>query len=137
MPARVNQHVAIIRTKPKEVNFVYLCHYLISENYKNLLLNKATLGGATREALTKEQLENIEILLPPLELQTKFAGIVEKTELVKKDLQNSLQELENLYGSLSQKAFKGELDLSGVKMGKLDDYQMVAEPEVDYKKSKK
>jgi type I restriction enzyme, S subunit len=36
---------------------------------------------------------------------------VEKTETLKTQYQQSLQELENLYGSLSQKAFRGELTL--------------------------
>ena len=39
--------------------------------------------------------------------QTQFAQIVEKKEALKTQYQQSLQELENLYGSLSQKAFRG------------------------------
>ncbi len=57
-------------------------------------------------------LRELPVPNPPLELQTKFAQIVEKTEALKAQYQQSLQELENLYGSLSQKAFKGELTLS-------------------------
>lgn len=45
-------------------------------------------------------------------VQTLFVSIVTKTEALKEQNKNSLQELENLYGSLSQKAFKGELQLS-------------------------
>ena len=42
-------------------------------------------------------------------IKTQFAQIVEKTETLKTQYQQSLQELENLYGSLSQRAFRGEL----------------------------
>ncbi len=51
---------------------------------------------------------------PPPELQNQFATIVEKVEVLKSRYQQSLYELESLYGTLSQQAFKGELDLSQV-----------------------
>lgn len=54
-------------------------------------------------------LDKINFPYPPIELQTQFAQIVEKIEALKTQYQQSLQELENLYGSLSQKAFRGEL----------------------------
>jgi type I restriction enzyme S subunit len=66
-------------------------------------------GSTTLPILNKGDFEKIEIIHPPLALQTQFAHIVEKTEALKTQYQQSLQELENLYGSLSQKAFKGEL----------------------------
>lgn len=54
-------------------------------------------------------LDEINFPYPPLSLQTRFAQIVSTTEALKTQYQHSLQQLENLYGSLSQKAFKGEL----------------------------
>lgn len=60
-------------------------------------------------------LDEINFPYPPIELQTQFANIVSKTETLKEQYKNSLQELENLYGSLSQKAFKGELEFAEVK----------------------
>ncbi|MFM8739791.1 MAG: hypothetical protein ACKOC0_06260, partial [Cytophagales bacterium] len=65
--------------------------------------------GSNQENLNLSIVGNIEVLIPPLELQTQFAQIVEKTEALKTQYQQNLQELENLYGSLSQKAFRGEL----------------------------
>ncbi|GJL63045.1 MAG: hypothetical protein NPIRA04_16990 [Nitrospirales bacterium] len=59
-------------------------------------------------------INGINIILPPDELQNKFGKIVDKIESMKFHYQQSLTELENLYGALSQKAFKGELDLSRV-----------------------
>ena len=60
--------------------------------------------------INAQELQNIKILIPPIELQTQFANIVTKTEALKEQYKNSLQELENLYGSLSQSAFRGEWD---------------------------
>jgi type I restriction enzyme, S subunit len=71
-------------------------------------LNKY-MGAATISHLTGEKLKKMKLPIPPIELQTQFAQIVEKTEALKAQYQQSLQELENLFGSLSQKAFRGEL----------------------------
>ncbi|MFO0387955.1 MAG: restriction endonuclease subunit S [bacterium] len=114
LPARVNQHVAIIRPKTGELNPKYLAAMFISNSYKTFLLKIARINGATREALTKDQLEKLGICKPPIELQNQFATIVEKTDAIKSSYQQSLTDLESLYGALSQQAFKGELDLSRV-----------------------
>ena len=47
--------------------------------------------------------------IPPIELQNKFADIVKQTELLKSQYQESEKELNNLFNSLMQRAFKGEL----------------------------
>lgn len=66
----------------------------------------------TQPNLNTGIMKNFKIILPPIALQTQFAQIVEKTEALKTQYQQSLQELENLYGSLSQKAFRGELTIN-------------------------
>ena len=73
-------------------------------------------GMATISHLTGEKLKKIKVPVPPLPLQNQFAEIVQKTETIKEQFEQGLRELENLYGSLSQKAFKGELDLSKVEI---------------------
>ena len=69
-------------------------------------------SGSTVKHLSVPACKKFSIKVPPLELQTRFAQIVEKTEALKAQYQISLQELENLYGSLSQQAFRGELKFS-------------------------
>ena len=66
--------------------------------------------------INAQELKAIPILTPPLKLQNQFAAIVEKVESLKSRYQQSLTDLESLYGALSQQAFKGELDLSRVPM---------------------
>ncbi len=61
LPARVNQHVAIIRLKGNGVK--YLLCALTSKEYKQKLLGVSE-SGSTREAVTKDDLENFEILFP-------------------------------------------------------------------------
>ncbi|MCI1188028.1 restriction endonuclease subunit S [Hymenobacter sp. DH14] len=67
LPARVNQHVAIIRIDPEKADARFIALMLSSAYHKTRLLNIASTGG-TREALTKEDLELFELPLPtPLE----------------------------------------------------------------------
>lgn len=106
------------------VNTEYLLYFFFAEE-RNILKK---VKGTTADNLNFEDVKNLKIKIPPLELQTKFAQIVEKTETLKAQYQQSLQELENLYGSLSQKAFKGELNL------KDESLLMAAEPEITYNK---
>lgn len=71
LPARVNQHVAILRTN-SELNPHYLYYFLIDKNTQNYLLSIAGSGG-TRNALTKEMLENLEIEYPNYAEQEKVS----------------------------------------------------------------
>jgi len=105
LPARVNQHVAIIRTK-KDLNNIYLTSVLTSQSYQQKLLRLSKSNGATREALTKADIENLQIHLPPLPLQTRFAAIIEKIEEQKARVRKALQESENLFQRLMQDLFK-------------------------------
>ena len=114
LPARVNQHVAILRPKTEELNSKYLAAILISDSYKKFLLKISRINGATREALTKDQLEKLFICKPPINIQNRFAEIAGKIEKIKSCYYRSISDLEMLYGALSQQAFKGELDLSKI-----------------------
>lgn len=106
--AYVSQHVAIIRTQ--KINPLYLSYYLSDVNCGQYLIQKCYYGQ-TKPGLNFKQIENFEIIIPPIELQNQFAQIVERTDGLKAQYQQSLRELEILYGSLSQRAFKGELTL--------------------------
>jgi type I restriction enzyme S subunit len=107
LPANINQAVAAITFNQKLINEVYVLHLFINPSFQRMLLGNVV--EAARANLSLSDLRNLKIPFPPLELQTQFAQIVEKTEALKSQYQQSLQELEQLYGSLSQRAFRGEL----------------------------
>ena len=65
--------------------------------------------GITMKNLNSGIIENLKIPVPPISIQTQFAQIEAQTELLKTLYQQSLAELEQMYGSLSQRAFRGEL----------------------------
>jgi type I restriction enzyme S subunit len=66
LPARVNQHVSILRAKKNILNPKLLYFILISPHYKNKLLKTGEEGGATRQAITKNQLEKYIIYFPEI-----------------------------------------------------------------------
>ena len=109
-----NQRLGLIILKKDDLNRFYLFHLFNHHNIRRLIHSKAT--GTKVRHTSPSKIEEIKVLLPPLSLQNQFAAIVEKVEALKARYTQSLTELENLYGSLSQLAFKGELDLSKVPM---------------------
>jgi len=109
LPARVNQHVSILRPIKSIITSKFLSRFLISKNVKTKLLGVGSGGGAVMEAITKEQLQNIEVIVPPLDIQNQFADSVQAIETQKAQAQASLAQAEDLFNSLLQRAFKGEL----------------------------
>ena len=76
LPARVNQHVAIIRANDK-ANNLFLLAWLQAN--KGILLKLAS-SGATRNALTKRMLENLDVNLPPIDVQNKVAAFIDSIQ---------------------------------------------------------
>ena len=74
LPARVNQHVAIVRGNKKHVLNNYILYFL--QWRKDYLLQLAS-AGATRNALTKGMIEQLEIDLPPLIDQKKIVVVLD------------------------------------------------------------
>lgn len=60
LPARVNQHVAIIRPEPTKLFHKYLHYFLVNSQMQSYMLSLAS-AGATRNALTKTMIENFEL----------------------------------------------------------------------------
>jgi len=75
LPARVNQHVAIIRPNPDVLDPRYLHYHLISPLKQGEMLSMAG-GGGTRNALTKGMIERFEIPAPDIETQRAIAGVL-------------------------------------------------------------
>ena len=72
MPARVNQHVAIIRPNNRYLDAQYLRYFLASPAQQDLMLGLAA-AGATRNALTKGMIESFQVPCPPLGVQQGIA----------------------------------------------------------------
>ena len=109
LPARVNQHVAILRAKEELLSPKFLSTLLTTNSMKKQLLNIGMAGGAVMEAITKDQLENQNIILPPIEVQNRFANILKNLNEQNQKSSICQKESDSLFNSLLQKAFNGEL----------------------------
>jgi type I restriction enzyme S subunit len=99
----------LVRVRPNEHgNNYYLSGYLNSSHGKKTLMGmcKSIVGMANINA---QELQNIKITLPPIELQNRFEQIVKDVNCKVKKYDNSQNCLGDLFNSLSQKAFAGEL----------------------------
>ncbi len=77
LPARVNQHVMIIRPESNLNISYYLLSNLCSTDSKNALLGISQ-SGSTREAITKSEIEEFEIIVPDDLTLKKFENEMSK-----------------------------------------------------------
>ncbi|MBQ8286220.1 MAG: restriction endonuclease subunit S [Thermoguttaceae bacterium] len=99
--AAVNEHVFLLRSKPGMTN-LFLFYFLRSKVGKERVLGKfhgATIGGITKDFAL------IEIPLPPLELQERFAAEVERVEALKTTVRAGIAETQTLFDALTQRYF--------------------------------
>jgi len=95
-----------IKVNESNINSIYLKAILkvsFQSNYASIA------SGTTFAELKIIALKKIEILYPPITLQTQFAERIQLIEAQKQQAQASLQKAEDLFNSLLQRAFKGEL----------------------------
>lgn len=102
--ATTNQACAVIPPSEK-INFNYLFQ-LLKLNYEDL----RSLGrGGNQPNLNSGLIKSYEVINPPITLQNLFAERVAVIEAQKQQAQLELAKSEELFQSLLQKAFKGEL----------------------------
>lgn len=105
--ANVNGHVYLIRLKKGIIN-EFVLHILTTKEYRGHI-RSVCVGGIDKRQLNKDHIENFPIINPPIELQNKFTEQLAIIEQQKAITQKSLIKSEELFNSLLQKAFKGEL----------------------------
>ena len=94
LPARVNQHVAIVRTDSKKMNMHFLNYYLVSPRMQAHMLSLAVGKGASRNAMTKQMIENFEVPCPPLSVQQRIATILSHYDSLIENYQKQIKLLE-------------------------------------------
>jgi type I restriction enzyme S subunit len=134
IPARVNQHVSIIRPIKDKIDSNYLHFLLTSKKNKDLLLGIGE-QGSTRQAITKVQIENFVVSYPKSieeqkSLIAEVTTIKSKSKKIIKIYKDKLNNLEDLKKSILQKAFAGALTNKEESVH----LKLVAEPEARYSK---
>ena len=83
----IGRGLGAIRAKPKMLDSHYLIHFLRSNESKIASLGR----GSTFSAITRGDLEDIQIPLPPLAEQKRIAAILDKADAIRRKLQQSLR----------------------------------------------
>ncbi|WP_217709961.1 restriction endonuclease subunit S [Paraburkholderia youngii] len=100
------------RIETQMLNATYIVHMFRTPSIRRALFQGGQ--GANIQNINQKILAALPIPLPPIKLQSDFSEIVNRIEGLKLEYRQSLADLGSLYGVLSQRAFKGELDLSRV-----------------------
>lgn len=104
--AFINQHLAIIRLKNDyEPNFV---SQVFASEYGRNQFKKLNKGGV-KAGLNFEDIKSLEFINPPIELQNRYKDAITELNKQKNVLDKNLLATNNLFDSLLQQAFKGEL----------------------------
>jgi type I restriction enzyme S subunit len=101
------KNVALIKFSVKSPDNRFIRELLCS-HYFDHITSKANRGG-TQKFVALKDLRGMSIPFPPIQLQRRFAAIVESIQKQKERIRAHLSELDTLFASLQQKAFNGEL----------------------------
>ena len=82
LPARVNQHVSVVRVDTSLINPKFLMYYLVSPFMQKYLIMLAQGKGASRSALTKEMISKLDIPKIDLNCQAIITNSLEKYDLL-------------------------------------------------------
>ncbi|EOU1828410.1 restriction endonuclease subunit S [Clostridium perfringens] len=103
----INPRLMKITFNSNLINTIYFKFFFQSESLRNRLSDNT--HGGTMPILNVGIVRNINIPIPPIELQNQFADFVKQVDKLKFEMEKSLKDLEDNFNSLMQNAFKGEL----------------------------
>lgn len=101
-------HVFRVRLHDPRINPVYL-NWLVGSNRGKRYFFRSAKQTTGIASINMTQLKGFPLVCPPLDLQRRFASIVESVERQKARHREHLAQLDTLFASLQQRAFKGEL----------------------------
>lgn len=93
----------------EKCNKIYLWQLINHQLFRGKI--KALSNGSAKSMsnISKQNLMRLEIPLPPIVIQEEFADFVSQVNKLKFEMENNLEELQNNFNSLMQRAFNGEL----------------------------
>ncbi len=108
LPARVNQHVMIIRCNPTFAD-PFFAHAAINSDERKRQLISFAQKGSTREALTKEMVTNFDIVLPTDQIMRQYGEFAEVAFMQRENLAFQNQKLRAARDLLLPKLMSGEI----------------------------
>lgn len=105
LPCLLNQRVGRFVFRDKIINGVFLYALCNTQYFKDKIEKLSSVS--LQPNISSKQVENIEIFLPPITIQEAFTKKIELINQLK--AQTNAEKSEELFQSLLQRAFKGEL----------------------------
>ena len=105
--ANINGHVYLIRLKPEVIN-EFVLYIITTKEYRDYI-RSVCVGGIDKRQINKDHLEQFPIIDPPVEAQQQFIERLQVIEKQKLALNKQLRLANNMFFSLFQRAFRGEL----------------------------
>ncbi|MEX2488124.1 MAG: restriction endonuclease subunit S [Pseudomonadales bacterium] len=103
----MGQRLVQLRVIESKLHPKFLLHLLLHDLAPERL--SRLMAGSTSKHLNVRELRKLPVFRPPLDLQHRFAAIVESIEQQKANQRAHLAELDTLFASLQSRAFRGEL----------------------------
>ncbi|MDN5501513.1 MAG: restriction endonuclease subunit S [Shewanella sp.] len=110
-PVSLGLNQLMIRLKNANAWFIY--YYLSTDYCKQLIASKTR--GAITKSITKSAVKDIPIIAPPIYKQAEFSLFIEKNNKLLAVQALLIEDYEQSFNSLMQKAFSGELNLVNAK----------------------
>lgn len=105
-PEKLMMPDLIFRINTKEIcNKVFLWQFINHDSFRKHIQNIATGSAKSMSNISKERLMKLQIALPPIELQNKFANFVKQVDKSKLAIEKNIEKLEILKKTLMQKYF--------------------------------
>jgi type I restriction enzyme, S subunit len=99
----------LIRVIPNELaDAEYIAGFLNSA-YAKIFLREKCKSIVGMANINAQELQNIKLTIPPVELQKQYAAFVHSVLAMREKHLNNLEKLDTLFNSLQQRAFRGEL----------------------------
>lgn len=98
----------VLRPLREKSNSYWIYYLTTLIEFRRLAERKMT-GSAGQKRVPTDFLNNIRVVVPPIELQNKFVQFTKQVDKLKFEMEKSLKELEDNFNALMQRAFKGEL----------------------------
>lgn len=105
--ANINAQIVLLRPTEPSISSHYLCYLLGTSGMRQKI--KSVQTGVALKQLPIRSLKKLPLLVPPPNLQRRFTAAVESVEQEMAFHRASLVALDSLFGSLQQRAFRGEL----------------------------
>lgn len=98
------KNVALIKFYENSMVINFFVRALLQSDYfDHAVISK--IRGGTQKFIALSDIRKLEIYLPPMDIQKKFAAFVEQTDKMKAAVQKALDEAQLLFDSLMQKYF--------------------------------